>query len=922
MSLLQTAAQSKAVIELVAKDDNFKENLENCSISLQEFSKVAVQVGTRISLAGAAMVLPFKQAAQVFAQFDDAMRTVGAVTGATAQAFENLTNRAKQLGAETSFSAQQVADGMASLGRMGFNSSQINNAIDDMMNLSRATGTDLAQASEIAANNMAVFGINASKAAKVADTLALTANSSAQTLTDLGEALKTAGPFAKTANQSLKQTSAALGVLANMGIRGSMAGTALSKTYKRLADPKVREYLKTTFGVDAVDAAGNLRDVATVLGEIGKAISGLGNADQIAALEEIFDARGALAGGQLSINTKGIDELLAKYRQAEDYAKKAATAMDKGLGGAARIASSALEGLKIAVGEALAPALIKILQVLTGLANLLKSVSETCPWLITGIAGVAAGMATLGTALAAAGASMLLFNQACNTWAALAPTMLSMLGKMAAGMSTAATAIKGATLTSMAKSTWNGIKSIVTGAIGGISASLLKLKGVMAIVAKWGAGLFKGLATAAAAGTAIVAALVAALAAGTVYLKKLQQGIADTHVNDAKSARSKMEARFKQKSNALEDDIKTNNIGEDDADKMRLALMEKQFKERQRLMKQNSISIDDLDSDISWKKGNKRINGKAMEELAKQNVELAEENAELAKEMSAIKKRIADAPEKKRQAELIKATQAANEADKTITDLDAKFSDMDLTPVERELKAMDEMQQSYIDALKAKKAYYELAGNKEEAQKITSEIETVEKDTARRKKDILDKSYRSAGLIDIDADLQATQASMGQKASDFEEEQRLKQMRENDPDKYMNELKDKFRNMSQALAKAAVTYRKLQEDAKSDASDSGAIISEQEKATLDDQRKSYEQLKKGLQELQSRILDAAQEANTETESMEQRQETFGGFLASAFSMMGANSTEEKIASGVKDTAKNTKETLDWLRQQDFGVSFA
>ncbi len=145
-----------------------------------------------------------------------------------------MTEKAKELGATTSFTASQVAEGMTALGRMGFNSSEIDGAIQGMLNLSIATGTDLAQASEIAANNMRVFGMNTSQMTDIADLLAFTANGSAQTLEDLGEALKTAGPIAARAGVSLKGTAAQLGVLANMGIRGSMAGTAIARSYKRL----------------------------------------------------------------------------------------------------------------------------------------------------------------------------------------------------------------------------------------------------------------------------------------------------------------------------------------------------------------------------------------------------------------------------------------------------------------------------------------------------------------------------------------------------------------------------------------------------------------------------------------------------------------------------------------------------------------
>ena len=91
-----------------------------------------------------------------------------------------------------------------------------------MMNLSMVTGTELAEASTIAANQLRVFQMDASKTGEVADILAATANGSAQNLTDLGEALKTAAPFAAQAGGTLKDTSAALGVLANMGIRGSV----------------------------------------------------------------------------------------------------------------------------------------------------------------------------------------------------------------------------------------------------------------------------------------------------------------------------------------------------------------------------------------------------------------------------------------------------------------------------------------------------------------------------------------------------------------------------------------------------------------------------------------------------------------------------------------------------------------------------
>ena len=118
MSLLSKAGGAYAVVNITANDTQLEKVLENSKITLKNFGDFAIRFGAKLAGIGAAMTLPFKQAAQVFAQFDDAMRTVGAVTNATGQAFEDLTSRAKELGATTSFSAQQVADGKAYLAEL------------------------------------------------------------------------------------------------------------------------------------------------------------------------------------------------------------------------------------------------------------------------------------------------------------------------------------------------------------------------------------------------------------------------------------------------------------------------------------------------------------------------------------------------------------------------------------------------------------------------------------------------------------------------------------------------------------------------------------------------------------------------------------------------------------------------------------
>ena len=335
---------------------------------------------------------------RTFANFDDEMRMVKAVTGATGQEFDALTEKAKKLGRETSFTAKQVSEGMTSLGRMGFSPDEIQNAIKPVMDLSRATGTELAQAAEIAANNMRVFGMDAGKMADAADIMTVTANGSAQTLVDLGEALKMAGPHARRAGADLKETCAMLGILANMGIKGSLAGTALGKSYKRLADPKVQAYLRE-FGIVTVDNTGNLRKMRDILVDIAKAMKRMPNAEQITFAESVFDARGSLGGGTLSVNTDGIDKFLEKLNQCNGVADKTSKEMDAGIGGAFRELLSAVEGVGIAIGEIIANSILPLAKNMTTLLLAMRNWIADNAVLVKILGAVAGAGAALGVTL-------------------------------------------------------------------------------------------------------------------------------------------------------------------------------------------------------------------------------------------------------------------------------------------------------------------------------------------------------------------------------------------------------------------------------------------------------------------------------------------------------------------------------------------
>ena len=400
----------KAFVELMLDQTKLERGLKSAQAKIRNFGNSLTSAGKSMVTVATLAAAPFAYATKTFAGFDDEMRLVKGVTGATEKEFQSLTAVAEKLGRETSFTAKQVAEAMTALGRMGFKPKEIENAIPAVLNLSRATGTDLGEAAEIAANNMRVFGIESSRMTEVADILTATANGSAQTLTDLAEGLKMAGPQAAAAKDSITNVSGALGVLANMGIRGSLAGTALRKAYSQFANTKIQSKLKAV-GIATTDANGNLRAMPDIMADIARHMNSLPTASRIAFAEEIFDLRGSLAGLQLGGNITQLEEFIQKLKTVQGTAASTAQEMDAGIGGAFRIFMSAVEGCQIAIGriigEALTPYMKKLSTVLTGVAEWIAAHKEVVIIAVKVIAGfLAAGVALITLGLLFKGVAM------------------------------------------------------------------------------------------------------------------------------------------------------------------------------------------------------------------------------------------------------------------------------------------------------------------------------------------------------------------------------------------------------------------------------------------------------------------------------------------------------------------------------------
>lgn len=427
----QTAGRAKIVLSV----DHAKlgTGLEKAQGRLRQFAQSVDSMASKLSIIGAVAQYPIRSAINIFAGFDDQMRMVAAITGTTGEEFASLTDLARLLGRTTQATARDVAAGMTELARTGFTAQEIKDAISPVMNLTFATGTGLAEAAVIAANNLRVFGLDASKMSDVVDILTVVTNRSSTTLTDLGEALKMSGPHAARFGETLLDTSASLGVLANMGIKGSMAGTALARSFQQMVTPEVQNLLGG-MGISVADANGNLRKMHSILADIAVVLSTMGTSDAGLLMSKIFDVRGSLGGGVVAANPEKIKQMLTELKGYGGEAARIAGEMEAGTGGAIRRLTSALEGFQIAMGNVLSRAFSPVIEGATELLNRLEPLTEEFKGVIGPVVKTASAILALGLAAKGAGVAVWTIKALASPFA--------LLSRMASGLATSVAAAR------------------------------------------------------------------------------------------------------------------------------------------------------------------------------------------------------------------------------------------------------------------------------------------------------------------------------------------------------------------------------------------------------------------------------------------------------------------------------------------------
>lgn len=317
-------------------------------------------------------------------EFDTVLGSIKAVSGATAEEMAKVNEKAKELGKDSELagtSQSSAAAAMLSLTKGGLSVAEAMDAAKGSIQLAGAAMIDGGQAADIQVAAMSAFKLGAEDATRVADVLVNTANAAATDVPELAEALKYAGPAAGALGVSLEDTNTMLGLFANQGIKGSMAGTAMAGTFTDLLAPsqKSAKALKE-MGIEALDADGKFVGLRAISGQLADAQKRMGNEAFIAASKVAFGETGVkFATTAAAAGAEGFDELRDKLDKAGSAGDTAGAKL-AGLNGAMEEIENALDSLKQSFYENVAPLLttlaVKVAGAISGLNDGFNSVSK------------------------------------------------------------------------------------------------------------------------------------------------------------------------------------------------------------------------------------------------------------------------------------------------------------------------------------------------------------------------------------------------------------------------------------------------------------------------------------------------------------------------------------------------------------------
>jgi TP901 family phage tail tape measure protein len=313
---------------------------------LKATGAILAGTATAIGAIGAASV-------KVGSDFEASMSKVAAISGATGDDLKALTDKAKEMGATTKFSASESADALQYMAMAGWKTEDMLNGLEGIMNLAAASGEDLATTSDIVTDALTAFGLSAEDSTHFADVLAQASSNANTNVGMMGETFKYVAPVAGALGYTAEDTAIAIGLMANSGIKASQAGTSLRSIMSRMAKPtKEVQGAMDKLGVSLTDSNGNMKSLNEVMGDLRNGFAGLSEAEA-AEMAAALGGQEAMSGLLAIVNASDddFDKLSDAIYSCDGAAKRMADTMNDNLQGQITILKSGLEGLGISLYE-------------------------------------------------------------------------------------------------------------------------------------------------------------------------------------------------------------------------------------------------------------------------------------------------------------------------------------------------------------------------------------------------------------------------------------------------------------------------------------------------------------------------------------------------------------------------------------------
>ena len=478
----QGAAVTQAEADLANMEVQLRDvNTELARQKFDEYAEKAGKVGQAVQTAGQHMMKVTTAiggvaaaSVTVAANFEQQMSKVQAISGATAEETDKLTESARQWGRDTKYSATEAGEAFEYMALAGWKTDDMLEGIGGILNLAAASAMDLGTASDIVTDYLTAFGLSAKDAGKFADEMAYAISHSNTTTEALGEAYKNCAATAASMGYSVEETTAVLMTMANAGVKGGEAGTALNAIMTRLAtDAKGCATELSKYGVEVYDAQGNMNSLSSILTGVRGVWNNLTDEQQANLAKTIA---GTNQFSALQTIMSGLsDEAIASGMSFSDYSEAlqncdgtasdmAATMQDNLLGRLTQLKSK-LEDVGITIGNSLMPFMEKAVAKIGELADKFASLSPQQQETILKIAGV---VAALGPLLTITGKAITVSGQ-------ISKGVGKVVGKLAEMGTTAGGATGGMSVLKGALTAITSPVGIAIAAIAGITAVVVTL---------------------------------------------------------------------------------------------------------------------------------------------------------------------------------------------------------------------------------------------------------------------------------------------------------------------------------------------------------------------------------------------------------------------------------------------------------------